>query len=176
MATARSFVTNHCSVLPLLRLPGNGGGRLSSKMDVFAFGVILMELSTGKKQVHEDISNEKIHLVYQFNNENIDRCERTRNLLDCSLNPMEEIFDSLCKVADLVCHCTHTYSDRRPSMSAVVSALAPLVELLDLRQKFDEGSKCSEVEYLNLHQAVEDRKAGRGTATMQSKVYNSHSN
>ncbi|WCJ26081.1 Leucine-rich repeat protein kinase family protein [Euphorbia peplus] len=93
--------------------------RLSDKYDVYSFGVILLELVTGRKPVESPTANEVVVL-----------CEYVRSLLetgsasDCfdrSLRGFSE--NELIQVMKLGLICTSEVPLRRPSMAEVVQVL-----------------------------------------------------
>lgn len=93
--------------------------RLSEKCDVYSFGVILLELVTGRKPVESPRANEVVVL-----------CEYVRELLesgsasDCfdrSLRGFAE--NELIQVMKLGLICTSEVPSRRPSMAEVVQVL-----------------------------------------------------
>ncbi|XP_057512198.1 receptor-like kinase TMK4 [Actinidia eriantha] len=102
-------------------------GKVTTKVDVFAFGVVLMEIITGRKALDDTLPDEESHLVSWFR-----RLLNNRNSigksLDPSLDPDEETFESICKVAELAGHCTAREPLQRPDMGHVVNVLSPLVD------------------------------------------------
>ncbi|KAJ7944829.1 Leucine-rich receptor-like protein kinase family protein [Quillaja saponaria] len=93
--------------------------RLSEKCDVYSFGVILLELVTGRKPVESPTANEVVVL-----------CEYVRRLLergsasacfDRSLRGFAE--NELIQVMRLGLICTSEDASRRPSMAEVVQVL-----------------------------------------------------
>ncbi|KAL9438682.1 hypothetical protein AB3S75_024368 [Citrus x aurantiifolia] len=93
--------------------------RLSDKCDVYSFGVILLELVTGRKPVESPTTNEVVVL-----------CEYVRELLergsasacfDRSLRGFAE--NELIQVMKLGLICTSEVPSRRPSMAEVVQVL-----------------------------------------------------
>ncbi|KAH7549530.1 hypothetical protein JRO89_XS13G0045600 [Xanthoceras sorbifolium] len=93
--------------------------RLSEKCDVYSFGVILLELVTGRKPVESPSANEVVVL-----------CEHVRELLergsasacfDRSLRGFVE--NELIQVMKLGLICTSEIPARRPSMAEVVQVL-----------------------------------------------------
>lgn len=93
--------------------------RLSEKCDVYSFGVILLELVTGRKPVESPSANEVVVL-----------CEYVRELLesgsaadcfDTSLRGFAE--NELIQVMKLGLICTSEIPARRPSMAEVVQVL-----------------------------------------------------
>ncbi|KDP26449.1 hypothetical protein JCGZ_17607 [Jatropha curcas] len=105
-------------------------GRVTRKVDVFAFGAILMEMITGRKAIDNTREEEgwmHMHLVTWFRGVLMNK-QNILNVIDQSLNPDEETLKSICKVVELAEHCTSDNPRRRPDIAHVVMVLAPLVE------------------------------------------------
>ncbi|KAG6433126.1 hypothetical protein SASPL_104734 [Salvia splendens] len=102
-------------------------GRITTKVDVFSFGVILMELVTGLVAVDEQRPEEKQYLVDWFWKIKEDR-ETLLACVDPALNVDEDGHDSIMAVAELAGHCTVKDPSRRADMGYAVSVLARLVE------------------------------------------------
>ncbi|XP_035838865.1 receptor-like kinase TMK4 [Helianthus annuus] len=102
-------------------------GKLTTKVDVFSYGVILMELLTGLMVLDNDRPEEKRYLVEWFSSIRADK-EKVMAAVDFSLNANEEIFETISVVAELAGHCTAREPSQRPDMGHAVNVLAPLVE------------------------------------------------
>uniref|UniRef100_A0A2N9HPR8 Protein kinase domain-containing protein n=1 Tax=Fagus sylvatica TaxID=28930 RepID=A0A2N9HPR8_FAGSY len=102
-------------------------GRVTAKVDVYAFGVVLMELITGKKAVDDTMLDERTHLVTWFCQILINK-ENIMNAIDQTLNPDEETMENIIKVVELARYCTTREPYQRPDMGHVVNILSPLVE------------------------------------------------
>ena len=93
--------------------------RLSEKCDVYSFGVILLELVTGRKPVESPTENQVVVL-----------CEYVRGLLeggfasDCFDRSLRGFVENeLIQVMKLGLICTSELPSRRPSMAEVVQVL-----------------------------------------------------
>lgn len=93
--------------------------RVSEKCDVYSFGVILLELVTGRKPVERPVANEVVVL-----------CEYVRQLLDrgtasdCFDRNLRGLVENeLIQVMKLGLICTSETPMRRPSMAEVVQVL-----------------------------------------------------
>nr|AAQ73154.1 LysM domain-containing receptor-like kinase 1 [Medicago truncatula] len=130
--------------------PENVYGRISRKIDVYAFGVVLYELISAKPAVikidktefeSEIRTNESIDeyksLVALFDeviDQKGDPIEGLRNLVDPRLEDNYSI-DSISKMAKLARACLNRDPKRRPTMRAVV------VSLMTLNSTIDDGSR-----------------------------------
>ncbi|KAM7489144.1 hypothetical protein LguiB_026628 [Lonicera macranthoides] len=113
-------------------------GRVTAKVDVYAFGVVLMEIITGRKALDETMPQESSHLETWFRRVLTNK-DSIRNAIDTTLDRDEETFDSICKVVKLACHCTTCKPLQRPDMGHVVNMLRSLVEQWKPSQLEEEG-------------------------------------
>lgn len=102
-------------------------GRVTPKVDVYAFGVVLMEIITGRKALDETMPEEKSHLVTWFRRLLVNQ-DHLRESVDRALQLDDETYESICKVAELAGHCTAPDAPHRPDMGHIVNILRPLVE------------------------------------------------
>lgn len=102
-------------------------GRVTTKVDVYSFGVILMELLTGRKALDVKRSEEDVHLVTWFRRMFINK-DSFPKAIDASIDINEETLPSINKVAELACHCSAREPHQRPDMSHVVRVLASLLD------------------------------------------------
>ncbi|CAM6012205.1 unnamed protein product [Sphagnum balticum] len=102
-------------------------GRVTTKVDVFSFGVVLMELMTGRRALDETQAEENMHLVTWFMRINGDK-ESFLAAIDPIIEVDDETYKTICVVSELAVHCTAREPFQRPDMGHAVNVLAPLVE------------------------------------------------
>ncbi|KAL0446699.1 UNVERIFIED_CONTAM: Receptor protein kinase TMK1 [Sesamum latifolium] len=103
-------------------------GRVSTKIDVFSFGVILMEMITGRKALDETLPEESQHLVPWFRRTLINK-DAFPKAIDPAIDLNKETLASLSTVAELAGHCTAREPFQRPDMGHAVNVLSSLAEL-----------------------------------------------
>jgi len=103
-------------------------GRLTTKVDVYSFGVILMEMITGRKALDDSQPEENIHLVTWFRKMLINK-DSFITTIDPTIKVDEETLWSISTVAGLAGHCCARETHQRPDMSHVVNVLSPLVQV-----------------------------------------------
>ncbi|XP_059307847.1 receptor protein kinase TMK1 [Lycium ferocissimum] len=141
-------------------------GRVTTKVDVFSFGVILMELITGRKALDETQPEESMHLVTWFRRMHLNK-DTFRKAIDPAIDLSEETLASVSTVAELAGHCSAREPYQRPDMGHAVNVLSSLVEL------WKPSDECSEDIYgidldLSLPQALKKWQAYEGTSHMDS--------
>lgn len=131
-------------------------GKVSTKVDVYAFGVILMEIITGRKVLDESLGEDDGHLVMAFRRYIINK-EKFLNFVDSSLVLDEKAYESIFQVSELACHCTAREPNQRPSMGYAVQVLSPLVDQwVPSSSNYDEDSNMSLTQELEKWQSDSD--------------------
>ncbi|KAL2469461.1 Leucine-rich repeat protein kinase family protein [Abeliophyllum distichum] len=138
-------------------------GRVTTKVDVYAFGVVLMEIITGRKALDETMPDERSHLVTWFRRVLIHK-DSLHKAIDPILDPDDETYESLCKVAELAGHCTAREPFQRPDMGHAVNVLGPLVEQWKPSRQEEEEDGIDL--HLSLPQALQRWQADEGTSRM----------
>ncbi|KAL6542925.1 hypothetical protein OROHE_010445 [Orobanche hederae] len=104
-------------------------GDVSPKIDVYAFGVVLFELISGKEAIvkRNEVISESQGLVALFEDafNHPDKTEGLRKLVDSRLGD-DYPLDSVIKMAHLAKACTHENPQMRPSTRSIVVALMTL--------------------------------------------------
>ncbi|XP_019179976.1 PREDICTED: receptor-like kinase TMK4 [Ipomoea nil] len=139
-------------------------GRVTTKVDVYAFGVILLEIITGRKALDETMPDERSHLVTWFRRVLINR-DNLRKAIDPTLDPDEETYQSIAKVAELAGHCTAREPFQRPDMGHAVNVLSPLVEQWRPSRPEEDESYGIDL-HMSLPQALQRWQADEGTSRM----------
>ncbi|KAB2013293.1 hypothetical protein ES319_D09G147400v1 [Gossypium barbadense] len=135
-------------------------GKITTKADVFSFGVVLMELLTGLTALDEDRPEETQYLAAWFWHIKPDK-EKLRAAINPSLDVKDETFESVSIIAELAGHCTAREPSQRPDMGHAVNVLAPLVE--KWKPLDDDNDDYCAIDYsLPLNQMVKDWQEAEG--------------
>lgn len=102
-------------------------GKITTKADVFSFGVVLMELLTGMMALDEDRPEESQYLVPWFWSIKSSK-DKLMAAIDPALNKKGETLESISIIAELAGHCTVREPSQRPDMGHAVNVLASLIE------------------------------------------------
>ncbi|CDY52761.1 BnaC02g47770D [Brassica napus] len=104
-------------------------GRVTTKVDIFSLGVILMELITGRKALDVTQPEDSVHLVTWFRrvaaSKDKDK-DAFKNAIDPNIELDEETLASVQKVWDLAGHCCAREPYQRPDMGHIVNVLSSL--------------------------------------------------
>ncbi|XP_020581268.1 lysM domain receptor-like kinase 3 isoform X2 [Phalaenopsis equestris] len=124
-------------------------GEVSPKVDVYAFGVVLLELISAKEAIVKSGSaSESTGLVSLFEEalSQPDAREQLRKLVDPRLG-VDYPIDSVLKLSQLAMACTQENPHLRPSMRSIVVALMTLSSSTD---EWDLGALYANQSMLNL--------------------------
>ncbi|OIV92285.1 hypothetical protein TanjilG_00303 [Lupinus angustifolius] len=135
-------------------------GKITTKVDVFSFGVVLMELLTGLVALDDDRPEESEYLASWFCHIKSDK-EKLMAAIDPALDLKEETFETVSVIAELAGHCTAREPGQRPDMGHAVNVLAPLVE--KWKPFDDDTEEYSGIDYsLPLNQVVKGWQEAEG--------------
>ncbi|CAJ1882934.1 unnamed protein product [Sphenostylis stenocarpa] len=135
-------------------------GKITTKADVFSFGVVLMELLTGLMALDEERPEESQYLAAWFWYIKSDK-KKLMAAIDPVLDVKEETFESISIIAELAGHCTAREPSQRPEMGHAVNVLAPLVE--QWKPFHDDTEEYSGIDYsLPLNQMVKGWQEAEG--------------
>ncbi|XP_057445097.1 receptor protein kinase TMK1-like [Lotus japonicus] len=140
-------------------------GRVTTKVDVYSYGVILMEMVTGKRAIDNSQPEESIHLVTWFRRMLLNK-DSFRKLIDPTIDVDEEALDSLKTVADLASHCCAREPHQRPDMGHVVNVIAPFVEIWKKPAVVDADDMCGIDLDMSLPRALSKWQALDGMSTL----------
>ncbi|XP_021635862.2 probable serine/threonine-protein kinase PBL28 [Hevea brasiliensis] len=101
-------------------------GKLTLQSDVYAFGVVLLELLTGRRAVDLSQGPTDQNLVLQVRHILNDR-KKLRKLIDPDLSRNSYTMESIAKFANLASRCVRVESSERPSMTECVKELQMII-------------------------------------------------
>ncbi|GAA0172091.1 hypothetical protein LIER_25987 [Lithospermum erythrorhizon] len=141
-------------------------GRVTTKVDVYSFGVILMEMITGRRALDQTQPEESTQLVSWFRRMLIE-INGFHKAIDPSIDVDEATYTSINTVAELARHCTTREPHQRPEMSHVVNVLSSLAEFWKPSEP-DEGDIYGINCDMSLSQAVQRWQALDGMTGIDS--------
>ncbi|KAK4278052.1 hypothetical protein QN277_015951 [Acacia crassicarpa] len=147
-------------------------GRVTTKVDVYSFGVILMEIITGRKALDETQPEDSMHLVTWFRRMYINE-ESFSKAIDPTIDRNDETLASIRIVAELAGHCCAREPYQRPDMGHAVNVLSSLAELWKPSDQSSEDIYGIDLDMslpqaLKKWQAYEGRGGGGGSVDSSS--------
>ncbi|KAJ9564750.1 hypothetical protein OSB04_000716 [Centaurea solstitialis] len=104
-------------------------GHLTEKVDTYSFGVVILEIISGKSC--NVIGNESVSPNFVENARSLYENDMHLHLIDATLDPSEYAIEDAKKIIEIALMCTQPTASARPSMSEVVTLLSE--SLLDER-------------------------------------------
>ncbi|KAL2342395.1 hypothetical protein Fmac_003680 [Flemingia macrophylla] len=149
-------------------------GRLTTKVDVYSFGVILMEMITGRKALDDSLPEENIHLVTWFR-KMLQKKDSFPTIIDQTIEVDEETLASIRTVAELAGHCCAREPYQRPDMSHAVNVLSPLVKVWKPSETNADDIYGIDLD-MTLPEALKRWQAFEGSGTTQASSSHSSKN
>lgn len=110
--------------------------KISQKADVYSFGVLIMELLTGKTPAHTVVNDEGVDLPRCVHS--VMRDEWASEVFDPELVKEQKAEQEMVLMLQLAIDCTEQQPDRRPTMAEVASRIDEILLSVSGRSQNDE--------------------------------------
>ncbi|WZY75690.1 hypothetical protein YC2023_022074 [Brassica napus] len=140
-------------------------GHLLVKSDVYSYGVVLLELLTGRKPVDMSQPPGQENLV-SWTRSFLTSREGLEAIIDQSLGQPEIPFDSIAKVAAIASMCVQPEVSHRPFMGEVVQALKLVCNECDEAKELNSVTSLTQDDRLGDDNGAESSCGGEGSRRM----------
>ncbi|CAK9218045.1 unnamed protein product [Sphagnum troendelagicum] len=126
-------------------------GKLTEKVDVFSYGVLLLEIVSGRKNIDLSLETNKIYLLEWAHS--LHEQDKLFDLIDQQLNN-NILDDEARRVIDVALLCVQTSASRRPLMSHVLAMLLNGVDMEDVSKKTNSIHEMEISSLLGFHHVI----------------------
>ncbi|KAL4576558.1 hypothetical protein LXL04_012654 [Taraxacum kok-saghyz] len=121
---------------------------LTEKSDIYSFGVILLELVSGKEAISNESFGINCRNIVQWAKFHIENGD-IQGIIDPALGDDYDI-QSMWKIAEKALMCVQPHANTRPSMSEVIKEIQDAIEI----EKGGEGGSSDEISRTSFHSSL----------------------
>ncbi|CAM0902112.1 unnamed protein product [Alopecurus aequalis] len=97
------------------------GSKITEKVDIYSFGIVIVEIICGRRNLDESQPEEQVHLISLLQEKA--RCGKLFDLVDTSSTDMQFHREEVREMMELAVWCLQVDSSKRPLMSTVAKVL-----------------------------------------------------